>query len=127
MLRLMRERGSVRVVSDQIGTPTAAHSIAEVVWRFVASEQLCGIYHWTDAGVASWYDFAVAIADEAAALGMLPPTVEVAPIATHEYPTPARRPRFSVLDKTATIVATGVTPLHWRRNLRRVLGEMKLA
>lgn len=86
MLRLMHERGAVRVVADQIGTPTAAHSLADVLWRFASHPTLSGIYHWTDAGAASWYDFAVAIAEEAVALGILQTLPQVTPIATYEYP-----------------------------------------
>lgn len=127
MLRLMKERGTVRVVADQVGTPTAAHSVAEVLWRLAREPRVSGILHWSDAGVASWYDFAVAIAEEAAAAGLLPGTVEVTPIGTEEYPTPARRPEFSVLDKRATLAALGITPVHWRENLRRVIGEIARA
>lgn len=127
MLRLMKERGVVRVVADQIGTPTAAESIAQVIWRIAACPTLHGVYHWTDAGVASWYDFAVAIAEEASLLGKLSGSIEVVPITTDEYPTPARRPRFSLLDSRKTVEATGLSPVHWRVWLRRVIGEMKLA
>lgn len=126
MIRLMNERRAVRVVADQVGTPTSAHSVAEVLWRF-AQHEACGIFHWSDAGVASWYDFAVAIAEEGARLGIVPKDVEVTPIATEEYPTPAKRPAFSVLDKRATVAALGIKPVHWRVNLRRVLGEMASA
>jgi len=125
MLRLMKERGSVRVVGDQIGTPTAAHSLAAAVWQIVRQESLGGIFHWTDAGVASWYDFAVAIAEEAACVGYSP--VSVVPISTSEYPTPARRPRFSVLDCSTARHATGIQPQHWRENVRQVLTELRCA
>jgi dTDP-4-dehydrorhamnose reductase len=124
MLRLMNQHGSVRVVADQIGTPTSVQSIAEVIWRLAAQASLRGIYHWTDAGVASWYDFAVAIAEEAAPLGLVPAGSVVVPIKSAEYPTPARRPRCSLLDCRATIDATGVVPVHWRARLRSVLQEM---
>jgi dTDP-4-dehydrorhamnose reductase len=126
MLRLMRERGTVRVVADQIGTPTSAPSIAEVIWALVAAPSIVGVFHWTDSGVASWYDFAVAIAEESVhARGGAPATV--VPIGTADYPTPARRPRFSVLDKSTTIAALGLTPRHWRHNLRQVIGEISIA
>lgn len=127
MLRLMTERGEVRVVADQIGTPTAAESIAEVIWRIVGQQALQGIFHWTDAGVASWYDFAVAIAEEAAHLGKLSGEIRITPITTDEYPTRARRPRFSLLDSRKTVAAIGVPTVHWRVWLRRVLGEMSFA
>ena len=124
MLRLMRERGAVRVVADQIGTPTSTPPLAEALWQFAKRPGLAGVHHWTDAGVASWYDFAVAIAEEAVPLGLLPPGVEVTPIATEDYPTPARRPACCVLDKRATITALALEPRHWRQRLREVLKEL---
>jgi dTDP-4-dehydrorhamnose reductase len=126
MLRLMRERGSVRVVADQIGSPTAARSIAEALWTFAAKPEVQGIFHWTDWGVASWYDFAVAIAEEWAQIAG-GAVAEVIPIGTQDYPTPARRPRFSVLDKSATCAALGLSPRHWRQNLRQVMGDISRA
>ena len=67
MLRLMSERDDLAVVADQIGTPTWAHGLAEAIWACAAQPQLSGVYHWSDAGVCSWYDFAVAICEEAPA------------------------------------------------------------
>ena len=121
MLRLMGSKGHVRVVADQVGTPTAASSLAEVIWALASLTEVSGIHHWTDLGVASWYDFAVAIAEEAAAIGLLPGTVRVDPIATEEYPTPARRPAYSVLDKRSLSGVVPVPARHWRANLRTVL------
>ena len=86
-----------------------------------ATLQSCNIYHLTDAGVASWYDFAVAIQEEALALGMLDKAIAVLPIPTTAYPTPAKRPAFSVLDKTETYAALNITPQHWRDSLRLML------
>lgn len=126
MLRLMKERGAVRVVADQIGAPTCSHSLAQVVWSFAQRPALSGIYHWTDAGVASWYDFAVAIAEEAVTLGLLPTLPQVIPIATRDYPTPVRRPAYSVLDKTATHAALNLPPVHWRQRLREVMQQVQL-
>jgi dTDP-4-dehydrorhamnose reductase len=123
MLRVMRANGSARVVADQVGTPTAARSLAEVLWQIAANAEIRGIHHWTDAGVASWYDFAVAIAEEGAELGLVAPGVAVAPITTADYPTPARRPAYSVLDKRS-LAAYGLSPIHWRKRLRGVLKEI---
>ena len=120
MLRLLGERGAVRVVADQVGTPTAAGPLAEVLWQIAAEPKIRGIHHWSDAGVASWYDFAVAIAEEGAARGLLPAALTVTPIATEEYPTPARRPAYSVLDKRS-LAAFGCAPVHWRQRLRETL------
>lgn len=127
MLRVMAAKGTVRVVADQIGTPTAAHSLAEVIWALAARPDVSGIYHWTDAGVASWYDFAVAIAEESALIGLLPAEVRVDAIATEEYPTAARRPSYSVLDKRPLLAKLSVSARHWRSNLRTVLKEISQA
>jgi len=127
MLRVMSTKGHVRVVADQIGTPTAATSLAHALWAIAARPDLKGVYHWTDAGVASWYDFAVAIAEEATALSLLAGDVRVDPIVTDEYPTAARRPAFSVLDSRTLREALALTPRHWRSHLRDVLKGMKHA
>lgn len=121
MLRLMREKESVGVVIDQVGTPTWVRGLAEAIWAMAERPELRGVHHWTDAGVASWYDFAVAIQEEALALGLLDRAVPVRPIRTADYPTPATRPPYSVLDKTSTWAALGRTPLHWRVSLRLML------
>jgi dTDP-4-dehydrorhamnose reductase len=124
MLRLMRERGVVRVVADQIGSPTATASLAEMLWACAERPGLTGIFHWTDAGVASWYDFAVAIAEEANGRRLLAAPAQVLAIASDDYPTPARRPRCSLLDRRSTIAAVGLEPEHWRVRLRGVLDEL---
>lgn len=123
MLRVMRANGAVRVVADQVGTPTSAPYLAEALWRIAGNPEIRGIHHWTDAGVASWYDFAVAIAEEGAALGLLPPEITITPITTADFPTPARRPPYSVLDKRS-LAPYGISPIHWRRRLRGVMSEI---
>jgi dTDP-4-dehydrorhamnose reductase len=123
MLRLLNEREQVTVVSDQIGTPTSARSVASAAWAIVARPDVHGIAHWTDGGVASWYDFAVAIQDEALQAGLLKHGTTILPITTEEYPTPACRPRYSVLDCSATRAALELTPNHWRVALQRTLRE----
>jgi dTDP-4-dehydrorhamnose reductase len=123
MLRLMRSRGEVGVVADQVGTPSAARPLAEALWQIAARPGIHGVHHWTDAGVASWYDFAVAIAEEGARLGLLSGSVCVRPIATEQYPTAARRPAYSVLDKRS-LASLGLAPRHWRVRLREVMKEL---
>lgn len=122
MLRLMRERDSVSVVADQIGAPTWAPGLAATIWGLVAKDAR-GIFHHSDAGVASWYDFAMAIQEEALAIGLLNRAVPITPITTANYPTPARRPAFSLLDCSATRTVLGDGDTHWRVNLRRMLQE----
>ena len=122
MIRLMKEREELGVVADQIGSPTWATGLARTIWALVEKEA-SGTFHHSDAGVASWYDFAVAIAEEALALGLLARIPMIRPIATEDYPTPARRPAFSLLDCRATRAAIGDEPVHWRKNLRLMLEE----
>lgn len=122
MLRLMAERPEVRVVADQIGTPTYAPGLAAALWA-LAGQGATGIFHYTDSGAASWYDFAVAVQEEALALGLLTQAVPVVPISSADFPTPARRPSYSVLDKSGTTARLGVAP-HWRGNLRLMLNEI---
>jgi dTDP-4-dehydrorhamnose reductase len=127
MLRLMRERDEVRVVCDQIGTPTWAVGIAGAIWGFIETNATPGLYHWTDLGIASWYDFAVAIQEEALARDLLTRAVPVLPIATSAYPTPAERPAFSVLNTDSARLAVPFPARHWRHNLRMMLDELRAA
>lgn len=124
MLRLMRERDEIVVVTDQVGTPTWARGLAQALWAAVDRPALAGIHHWTDAGVASWYDLAVAVQEEASQLGLLRTPCAVRPIATADFPTAARRPPFSVLDKSVTWKSLGAVAPHWRRQLRLMLQEL---
>ena len=124
MLRLMRERGAVRVVADQKGSPTAAFSIARALWRLAELPRLHGVFHWTDAGVASWYEFACAIAEDARAAGLLSQPIEITAIATSDYPTAAHRPANSALDTAASVEQLGMTPDPWRHNLRATLAAV---
>ena len=89
------------------------------------SKELAGVYHWTDAGVASWYDFAIAIQEEALELGILSKSIPINPLTTADFPTPATRPSNSVLDKTSTWQALGMTAPHWRDNLRTALVTLR--
>ncbi|MDE2107679.1 MAG: dTDP-4-dehydrorhamnose reductase [Gammaproteobacteria bacterium] len=124
ILRLLREKDSLGVIADQVGTPTWAGGLAEVLWKIVRDPRIAGTHHWSDAGVASWYDFAVAIQEEALAAGLLSRTIPIRPLATSEYPLPAKRPAYSVLDKRSMLAAIGMPPEHWRVNLRKMLKEL---
>ncbi len=123
MLRLMKERGEVGVIADQIGSPTWANSLAVALWT-AADQRATGVMHWTGAGVASWYDFAVAIAEEGHKLGLLDTPVTINPLTTAQYPTPAGRPHYSVLELTHTWQQLGIKSAHWREDLRTMLKEL---
>ena len=124
MLRLMAERDEVRVVADQIGTPTWARGLARALWVAARQPSLSGIHHWTDAGIASWYDFAVAVQEDARALGLARSTADIVPIPSEDCPTPARRPSYSVLDKTSCWRMLGYEASHWRCTLREMLAAL---
>ncbi|HSF12904.1 MAG TPA: dTDP-4-dehydrorhamnose reductase, partial [Erythrobacter sp.] len=122
MIRLMNERDELSVVADQTGAPTWATGLARTIWALV-EKGATGTFHHCDDGVATWHDFAVAIAEEAHALGLISRIPTIRPITTAEYPTPARRPAYSLLDCSATRALLGDTPVPWRDNLRLMLKE----
>lgn len=125
MLRLMNERDELGVVSDQIGTPTWTMGVSDALWALVSNANLQGIWHWSDLGVASWYDFAVAIHEFGKRLGLIDSDVTLKPIATEDYPTPAVRPAYSVMDSRALREAIGRHGVHWREQLFRMLEATK--
>ncbi|MBV8054795.1 MAG: dTDP-4-dehydrorhamnose reductase [Deltaproteobacteria bacterium] len=124
MLHLLEERETLDVVDDQIGTPTWARGLAEALWEMALLGYLRGVYHWSDAGVASWYDLAVAVAEYGYELGLLTRPASITPVRTIDYPLPAKRPAMSVLDKTASWRALKRPPLHWRQTLKMMLSEL---
>ncbi len=123
MLSLLSERDEVSVVKDQVGGPTWAGNLARVLWAFV-DRPASGIFHYTDAGIASWYDLAVAVAEEGQAAGILSARARILPVETAAFPRPAPRPQFSVLDCQTTHAHTGFAPEHWRRALRRMFSAV---
>jgi dTDP-4-dehydrorhamnose reductase len=124
MVRLMKQRGMVRVVNDQVGTPTAASSLATALVALAQAPKVAGVLHWTDAGMTSWHEFAAAIAHEGFALGLFTKLPVVEAIGTADYPTPARRPAYSVLDTSAAATALGIQPQPWRECLKREMAEV---
>ena len=121
MLRLMREQGSVRVVNDQIGSPTSTRGLADVCWLLALHGHAGGMFHWSDAGAISWYDFACGIHDEALALGLLSAPAKIEPISTEAFPTKVQRPAYSVLDCSDTCSTLNVAQEPWRDALRDML------
>jgi dTDP-4-dehydrorhamnose reductase len=125
MLRLMGEKETLSVVCDQIGTPTWASGLGTAIWGLIEAGAAGGVYHWTDLGVASWYDFAVAIQEEALARGLLGRAIPITAIPSADYPTRAVRPAFSVLDSSSTRALINAPARHWRHNLRTMLDELR--
>ena len=114
------------VVADQVGCPTSTLTLASACWRAIgcgASADGPALLHWSDAGAASWYDFAMAIGEQGVARGLLTQAAEVLPITTADYPTPATRPSYSLLECTSSHQALDLQPRHWREALAEVLAQ----
>jgi dTDP-4-dehydrorhamnose reductase len=116
-VRLLTAGTPMRVVDDQIGTPTRAKHLAEALWRITDRPDLRGLLHFTDAGVASWFDVAVAVLETLERAGRLGAGAAVTPIRSDQFRTAARRPQFSVLDKSESWNAIGYLPPHWRTGI----------
>ena len=124
MLRLGAERDELRIVSDQIGSPTWSYDIATAITQLV-SKSVTGTYNFSSSGVASWYDFAITIFSEAKQLGFPVKVNNIMPITTAEYPTPAQRPSYSVLSKAKISQILGDHPPHWQTSLKQMLSEWR--
>lgn len=119
MLRLMNEKDELNVVSDQIGCPTNARGLAEYLWQLAEQETLEAIYHYSDLGIASWYDFAIAIQDISFERGILEKKIPLKPIPSKAYPTAAKRPVFSLMQQNFSC-----NKQHWGLPLRRVIESL---
>ena len=120
MLRLMADKDQINVVSDQSGTPTYAADLAEAILYIISSQQWkTGIYHFSNEGNITWYDFAVAIKELSGS------SCKVIPISTAEYPTPAKRPVYSVLDKTKIQQTFGISVKDWKISLAICIERLK--
>lgn len=126
MLRVGSERDELRVVADQVGTPTPAALIADVTAQALQHPgQLSGTWHLTASGQSSWHGFAEEIFAQALAAGMIERAPRVLPITTAEYPTPARRPAYSCLDTTSLKTDFGIELPDWREGVGKVLHELR--
>jgi dTDP-4-dehydrorhamnose reductase len=125
MLRLHRERDAIGVVADQVGCPTSTHSLATACWQAIlhgsAGDSLPAVMHWSDAGAASWFDVAVAVAELGLELGLLERMAAVTPITSADYPTPAKRPSYSLLDCFSSRQALDLAASPWRQALGQLL------
>ncbi|GAC13370.1 dTDP-4-dehydrorhamnose reductase [Aliiglaciecola lipolytica] len=124
MLRMMAEKPQLSIIDDQIGSPTSASALAKAC-MYAAINKVTGPHHFTDAGVCSWYDFALEIQEYGIAFGLLDKSIEIKPIPTSAYATAAKRPSYSVLDKATLQTAfDGLQPKHWREELRTVIQQL---
>jgi dTDP-4-dehydrorhamnose reductase len=123
MLALLRGTAPLRVVSDQVSAPTWTRSLAAAIWRVLELPQVHGIHHWRDAGSASRYELAVAIQEDARALGLLESPRRIDAVHLADFPAAARRPSYSVLDTHETTRALGMEAPDWRSNLHAMLSN----
>ena len=134
MLRLHKEKSlakqPLRVVSDQIGAPTSTYSLSRFCWKIIDSlsnsKIIPPLLHWSDAGVASWFDFAFAIGEIGVEKGLISEAAKVIPIKSYEYKTPAKRPHFSLLNCEESTKILKENQFHWRVELKKVMEEIKL-
>ena len=125
MLNLMNTKPELGIISDQIGSPTYAKGLAEACIASL-THPVTGIHHYTDTGVASWFDFAVAIQNIGYELGLLAKKIPIKPITTAQYPTPAKRPHYSVLDKSSLMLALPeLSFVHWQAQLATMMHALK--
>ncbi len=120
ILRLLKEKPFLTIISDQTGVPTSTRSLAQVIYHAIDLD-LEGLYHWCDAGSCSWYEFACEIQAQALELGLLAEEKEIRPIRTADFPAKAQRPAYSVMSQAKLAAATRVDPLPWQNELRLVL------
>ncbi len=125
MLRLMSERDEIGVVNDQVGSPTSTHSLAALLLTMAHRQFQSGIFHWTDGGAVSWYEFALQIQREGLQQGLLTRKIPVRPLTTAEYPTPAGRPAYSVMDRRRTLSRFSCPRTSWEQELARVITGLK--
>ena len=124
MLRLMGERPRLTVVSDQVGCPTWARGLAKVIWQLSGHPEAHGVYHWSDAGSCSWHEFACEIYRQGKARGLVEGEVDIAAISTQDYPTPATRPAYSVLDCIRIHELLGVGSEPWQQQLGLMMDDL---
>lgn len=122
MLKLMSEKNELSIVGDQIGRPTYAKELARFLWCLCSEEHLKSIYHWSDEGITTWFDFAKAIQDIACDTGLLTQRIPVKSIPTCSYPTAAVRPIYSVLDISESERVS--QPYYWRENLSKCIRDI---
>ena len=124
MLRLMGEKDQLSVVDDQRGSPTSTHGLAALIFAMILNRNAAGIYHWTDGGSITWFEFALEIQRQGVQEGLLSKAIPISPISTSDFPTPARRPAYSVLDRSRTLAEFDCPSADWQAQLNRVLKEL---
>ena len=121
MIDLMRKKSDLDIVNDQIGSPTSAHSLSRLLIKVIGHENFYGILHWCDGASVSWFDFAMEIQRQAFNLGLLKTKIPLKPIKTEQYPTSAKRPKYSVLERNCSKELFNVATKNWKDELQEVI------
>ena len=124
MLRLMGEKEQLSIVNDQIGSPSSTHGLAALIFAMIPQQRYQGIYHWTDGASISWFEFAQEIQGQALQEGLLSRAIPISRTSTIDYPTPARRPAYSVLDRSRALSEFECPTEDWKTQLRLVIKEL---
>ncbi len=124
MLRLMSEKEELAVVGDQIGSPTSTHSLVKFIFGWIENGCPTGVFHWNDGSAISWFEFARAIQHSGIKSGLLESEIPVRSIKTEEYPTPARRPAYSVMDRSNAEPFLSTAPQTWQAELDQVIDAL---
>ena len=125
MIELMNRKSELGVVNDQIGSPTSTHSLVRVLLSLIEHCTISGVLHWCDGAAISWYDFAIEIQRQAYKHGLLEREIPIKPLTTEEYPTPAVRPRYSVLHRGTTLEKLSLHVTNWQAELKAVVLQIK--
>ena len=131
MLKLIKTKKQIGVVSDQVGCPTSTFTLSEAIWKIIAKKDIfveyeskLPIIHFSDCGVTSWYDVAIKLQEFFIDLNLIKNPIDIFPIKTKEYPTPAKRPRYSILDCDKTYETLNLKKIHWSKALKESLGKI---
>ena len=129
MLDLHKKQKAISVVNDQYGSPTTTNSLSKAIWKLIdiykkENVNLPLILHWSDLGIATWFDISVAVGEIGYKLGLLNKPVKVLPISTKDYPTDARRPKYSCLDSSMSQKLIGMRGIFWKENLLNLFKDI---
>lgn len=125
MINLFNNKDNIKIVSDQFGSPTSTLSLAKVCWEIVTkvlnNHEVPKIMHWSDSGIASWYDISIAIRELSFEKGLIQKKPDILPILSKDFKTLAKRPKYSVLETKSTIEALGIENIAWKKNINDFL------
>ena len=127
MIILMKSKEEINVVNDQVGSPTSTRSLVALIFRIIGNKTASGIFHWSDGAEITWYDFAIEIQEQAFDKGILKSKIPIRPTETSAYPTLAKRPPYSTLDRGKTLEKFGADVMSWKEELKRVIDEIAKA